>query len=645
MIKARVALASLNQTPLDWPGNVSRIKESIEQAKSSNVSLVCFPELALSGYGVEDAFFFSGIEKRARKELIGLKELSKDIALVVGLPLSVEGKLYNAAAFLYQGEIKGFYLKQNLANYGLHYETRWFNACEKGFVSSVEIAGEKIPAGDITFSVDGISISFEICHDAWVEQRPLRQMEVKPSLVINPSASHFAFSKYEFVRNLVEESSAKYDCGYLYCNLIGNEAGRVIYDGASIAASGGEVVGEGERFFFTETNFTIAELELEPRNLKRPGVVECSGSLFSETSDGTPKENKRELLSKNEEFTKAVSLGLFDYLRKSKANGFVVSLSGGADSSASSVLVRFSIELAVKALGLEKVSLLIFPKEKVAKDLKELTAKVLACVYQATSSSGKITRKAAKEVSSEIGAEYFEFEIDNIVEAYKKLGSQAAGRKLSWKEDDLALQNIQARTRGPAAWLLANLRNSILLATSNRSEAAVGYTTMDGDTCGGLSPIGGIDKAFLREWLRWVEKEGPSGLGPVKALSFVNDQEPTAELRPGGSQLDESDLMPYEVLDVIERLAIRDRQTPLEVYQSIIKSDFDWDKKEVCAWVDKFFVLWCRNQWKRERYAPSFHLDDENLDPRTWCRFPILSGGFKTELEELRILAEQDSLE
>jgi NAD+ synthase (glutamine-hydrolysing) len=201
----------------------------------------------------------------------------------------------------------------------------------------------------------------------------------------------------------------------------------------------------------------------------------------------------------------------------------------------------------------------------------------------------------------------------------------------------LALQNIQARVRGPSVWLLANLRGALLLATSNRSEAAVGYATMDGDTCGGLSPIAGIDKAFLRQWLRWMETTGPHGSGPLPQLAAVNRQQPTAELRPQEmGQTDEQDLMPYELLDAIERAAIRDKQTPLEVFKSMRVRYPQYEQQQLGLWVERFFQLWCRNQWKRERYAPSFHVDDENLDPKTWCRFPILSGGYVRELRELR---------
>ena len=177
----------------------------------------------------------------------------------------------------------------------------------------------------------------------------------------------------------------------------------------------------------------------------------------------------------------------------------------------------------------------------------------------------------------------------------------------------------------------------MLLATSNRSEAAVGYATMDGDTCGGLAPIAGIDKAFLLHWLQWMETTGPAGIGPLPALAVVNSQQPTAELRPPAEgQTDEGDLMPYAVLDAIERAAIRDKLMPVEVFDTLAPELPDVSRTQLAAWVERFFRLWCRNQWKRERFAPAFHVDDENLDPKTWCRFPILSGGFERELAALR---------
>jgi NAD+ synthase (glutamine-hydrolysing) len=233
-----------------------------------------------------------------------------------------------------------------------------------------------------------------------------------------------------------------------------------------------------------------------------------------------------------------------------------------------------------------------------------------------------------------------------LVQRYVALGEGVLGRALDWAGDDLALQNIQARVRAPSAWLIANVNGALLLSTSNRSEAAVGYATMDGDTAGSISPIAGIDKAFLRRWLVWLEHEGLTGLSPVAALAAVNEQSPTAELRPQGShQTDEDDLMPYDVLDAIERSAIRDKRSPTEILESL-RLDFpSYGDALLVAWITRFFRLFCRNQWKRERYAPSFHLDDESLDPKTWYRFPILSGGFERELAALHASLDATSSE
>jgi NAD+ synthase (glutamine-hydrolysing) len=258
-------------------------------------------------------------------------------------------------------------------------------------------------------------------------------------------------------------------------------------------------------------------------------------------------------------------------------------------------------------------------------------------VYQQTRNSSSTTREAAATIASAVGAKFIEWNIDKLVDDYTATVSRAVGRELSWDRDDKALQNIQARTRGPAAWLLANMTGSLLLVTCNRSEAAVGYATMDGDTCGGLGPLGGIDKAYLRRWLEWMEREGPLGVGPMPELAVVNRQQPTAELRPPSeNQTDEADLMPYTVLDAIERAVVRDKLTPVEAFETVRLQFPDVAAQQMGEWVERFFKLWCQSQWKRERFAASFHVDDRALDTKGWCRFPILNGNFERELAELR---------
>ncbi len=323
-----------------------------------------------------------------------------------------------------------------------------------------------------------------------------------------------------------------------------------------------------------------------------------------------------------------MTLALFDYLRKSRSHCFVVSLSGGADSAACACLVHLMTQMAEKELGVGGMLKRL--------DYLDPSKSLLHCVYQSTRNSSDTTLNAASGLAEALNCKFHHFDVDPLVGGYRDMVEKALGRPLDWDRDDIALQNIQARVRSPGVWMLTNIVGGLLLATSNRSEAAVGYATMDGDTSGGISPIAGIDKAFLRNWLRWLETEGPEGYEPIPALAAVNEQAPTAELRPlEAAQTDEKDLMPYPILDRIEKLAIRDKETPLAIFRMLRLEQPEVDDETLRTWVRRFFTLWCRNQWKRERYAPSFHVDDANLDPKTWCRFPILSGGYRKELSEL----------
>jgi NAD+ synthase (glutamine-hydrolysing) len=180
---------------------------------------------------------------------------------------------------------------------------------------------------------------------------------------------------------------------------------------------------------------------------------------------------------------------------------------------------------------------------------------------------------------------------------------------------------------------LANWFNHVLLTTGNRSEASVGYATMDGDTSGGLAPLGGIDKQFIREWLLYArEKLGFKGLDRVCAL------EPSAELRPpAAGQTDEKDLMPYSLLQKIEALAIGKWYAPIPCYEAL-RFTSDLPDQVLRGHVIRFYRMWARNQWKRERMAPSFHLDTYSVDPKTWCRFPILNGAWQDDLQRLEYM-------
>ena len=669
----KVGAAVLNQTPLDWDGNQRNIRAAIDRAREEAVGLLCLPELAITGHGCEDAFQSPDVQARALDLLHETAAASDGLVVAVGLPLTFRKALFDVVALIAGGRIAGFVAKRYLAGDGLYYEPRWFKPWPEGRRVEVEIGGASYPLGDLFFRLDGVNVGFEICEDAWVARRPGSELARRGvDVILNPSASHFAFDKHAVRHRFVLEGSRAFGVSYVYANLLGNESGRMIFDGGALIASGGRLLAEGPRFSFADWNLTTAVIDVDETRMQQvrtgsfqPEIAQQAGErvdldvrfpeVVFEPAEYRPPAWEAGASKKEEEFTRAVALALFDYLRKSRSRGFVVSLSGGADSSAVSCLVALMVHLATAELGAEgfaeKLSHIDFGAAPPVDDVSpaplcgDLVRRLLLCVYQSTRNSSETTRGAARSVAEAIGAEFLELDVDGIVAAYTEKVAEAMGRELTWERDDLALQNIQARARGPGVWMLANLRGALLLATSNRSEAAVGYATMDGDTSGGLSPIAGIDKAFLRRWLEWMETDGPHGPGAIPALAAVNAQQPTAELRPPESaQTDEGDLMPYDLLDAIERAAIRDKKAPIEVYRTMRGRHRGLDRRRLAVWVERFFRLWCRNQWKRERYAPSFHLDDENLDPKTWCRFPILSGGFERELRELRAYVDAEEV-
>ncbi len=629
----RLAGAALNQTPLDWATNLTNIRAAIDQARAAGVALLCLPELCLTGYGCEDLFLHPWVAAAAEEHLAALLPDTYGLCVVVGLPVRHgAGLAYNCAAVLRDGQLLGLAAKQFLANDGIHYEPRWFRPWPAGEESEITFAGQLTRIGDLVFRHGEAEFGFEICEDAWRpdNERPACRLMGRVNLILNPSASHFALSKTGVRHDLVVNASRNFRCAYLYANLLGNEAGRVIYDGEILVARHGHLLKRNGLLSFKDVDLEWCDVDF---STELP-LAEALSPL------PTPDEYR--------ELNAALSLALFDYLRKSRTKGFVLSLSGGADSAMCAISVAEMVRLGVEELGAEAFMRKsgAFSEEQIAtlvtgnlaprtSDLVPLTSHLLSCAYQSTINSSEDTFEAAQAIATSIGATFHAWRIDDEVARYQLTIEQAIGRELRWETDDLALQNIQARVRAPAIWLLANVKNALLLTTSNRSEVAVGYCTMDGDTAGSIAPLAGIDKDFLRRWLVWAERE----LGYV-GLQRVNTLQPTAELRPledrpEDRQTDERDLMPYPVLNAIERLAFYDRLAPQEVETRLAEQFPALTPEQRATFVKRFYTLWSRNQWKRERYAPSFHLDDYNLDPRSWLRFPILSGGFGEELGSL----------
>ena len=362
----KVAVACVNQTPFAWEENFAHLRMAIEHARAEGATVLCLPELAITGYGCEDAFHMDGLQDMAFAQLDQLALLTKGMVVTVGLPLFHEKALYDAGALLADGKIVGFVAKQFLAGDGIHYEPRWFKEWPAGEVDVLERQADgdaevrRFPIGDLVFEVGGVRIGFEICEDAWVANRPGNDLALRGvDIIVNPSASHFAFDKFAVRQRFVIEGSRAFAVAYLYANLLGNEAGRVIYDGGGLIASGGELLARGPRLTFHDVELSTAVIDIDgnrrdqmrrgshrPRHDAENQVIETPFAWPARKPEGLrPRERSWEDRAslKEEEFGRAVALALWDYLRKSHAHGYVISLSGGADSAACAVLVALAV--------------------------------------------------------------------------------------------------------------------------------------------------------------------------------------------------------------------------------------------------------------------------------------------------------------
>jgi NAD+ synthase (glutamine-hydrolysing) len=206
----KVAAAILNQTPLAWAENKGHILDAIDSARAQGATILCLPELCITGYGCEDAFHSSGTYKMALKILKELLPATEGMIVSFGLPVFHQNGLFNAACLVVDGKIVGFAAKRFLAGDGIHYEPRWFKAWPQGVRNEIIIDDKSYPIGDLYFDCGGVKIGFEICEDAWVANRPGSALALKGvDIILNPSASHFAFGKIDVQLRLCKSAGQR----------------------------------------------------------------------------------------------------------------------------------------------------------------------------------------------------------------------------------------------------------------------------------------------------------------------------------------------------------------------------------------------------------------------------------------------------
>ncbi|MCP4807423.1 MAG: NAD(+) synthase [Proteobacteria bacterium] len=671
---ARVAAASINQTVGDWDGNLARILEVIHAARDQQVQLLVLPEMCLPGYSLGDRLTRRGTLSRSWDMLRRIEPHTAGLAVCVGLPVEHGGVLYNAIAVICDRQTVGLVCKEYLATGDVQYENRWFQSWPHGRVDDFRCPdGGTVPMGTIVFEATGLGrFAIEVCEDGWKGIRPGSTYTLAGAeIVCNPSASWFVIGKHAQRRRMVEQISQEDHCCYLYTSLLGCDSTRLVFDGSVLIGVDGVIQGEGRRLMFHEEWELVTEIiDLERLRLARmeegswreqvaafergdhgpqPTRVMLEGDLSRDLAPRAapaywavplhpPADASLTWLTETGltgehtpadiphlELELAIALGLHDYTRKSGIRSLTIALSGGRDSAMVAVLVRQMVRYANPGLS--------------ADELHAEVGRRLITAYMATANSGLITENAAAGLASELGSKHLYSEIQAAVDEHTRLAGEMVGTELNWTDHDIPMQNVQARLRGSLIWYIANLHNSLLLATSNKSEAAVGYTTMDGDTSGGISPIADVPKSLVSLWLRWARR-----FHELDSLDAVIVQQPTAELRPKEQeQTDEADLMPFVVLDRLMFQFVQCAQDPLEMFQALwpeLSDRYGGDPRAFAAHVEKFVKLFCRAQWKRERFAISFRVTAFDLDPKTGFRFPPVQAPFTAELADLRAYVE-----
>ena len=558
MHNIRVGIAQINSTVGDLSGNTKKIIQSIDQAKSLGVGLLTFPELAITGYPPEDLLFKPQFIKQNKESLNKIIERSSDIAVVVGF-VDSDGDIYNAAAMLYDKKLVGVYHKFYLPNYGVFDENRYFQA------------GRECPV----FIIYGIGIGITVCEDMWYEAGPaIVQAYAGARVLLNISASPYHAGKGLFREKMLATRASDSVAIIVYCNLVGGQD-ELVFDGNSlIIDEKGEVIARGKQF---EEDFVVADLDVEsvfrsqlhnPRRRKEtPWVrekleeatkIEVSREYPAIARPSLPPR-RVERLDEIAEIYQALVLGTRDYVHKNDFEKVVIGLSGGVDSSLVAVI-------ATDALGADNVIGVSMPSRY--------------------SSPG--SKSDAEALARNLGIEFKVIPIEKAFSSYL----ETLAEPFKDIQPDVTEENIQARIRGNILFALSNKFGWLVLACSNKSETATGYTTIYGDMAGGFIPLKDVPKTLVIELARYKNRQADKEVIPVAVLTKA----PSAELRP--DQKDTDTLPSYEVLDPILKAYVEDDFA----IDQIVAMGFDRDiVTKVARMVDE-------SEYKRRQAAPGIKI-------------------------------------
>ncbi len=565
----KIALAQLNTHVGAIENNVDLIISVAEEAKTQGATLLVTPELALTGYPPEDLLLRPGFIARTQKALDQLIAWSESgIDLIVGYPKQKGDQLFNMAGVIVAGKLIAEYAKQELPNYSVFDEKRYFTPGDQACV--VAYQGHHL----------GISICEDIWHDRAIEQ----SVAAGAGVIINLNASPFHTQKIPERLAVVRDKAAKVDRTVIYVNQVGGQD-ELVFDGTSFVINPAGQILQQSPCFTSDLAIVECSLGVEGISIITPATVhplisageaelEFDGRYNDIPHDGQlrPEENEAMIY-------KALVCGLRDYVNKNGFKGVVLGLSGGIDSA-------LTLAIAVDALGPERVVAIMMP-------------------FKYTSD---LSKSAAQEQAERLGVQYESVSIEPMYHAFmQQLEPIFAGTEPNTTEE-----NIQARCRGLLLMAYSNKMGHMVLTTGNKSEMAVGYATLYGDMVGGYSAIKDVYKTLVYDLSRFRNRLAAQHNESEVIPSTVINRAPSAELAP--DQKDSDSLPDYDVLDGILKLYIEEELSPPE----IVQAGYSKDDVNRVAWLVR------RNEYKRRQAAPGVRILKKAFGRDR--RYPITSG-------------------
>jgi NAD+ synthase (glutamine-hydrolysing) len=631
----RVAIASVNTTVGAVRTNVDRAVRVARAAAADGASIVALPEQTVGGYPQEDLVQWRHFvdAQRAGLERFARETADIDAALVLGVTVARGPHLYNCAALVQAGRVRGIVPKEKLPLYNVFYESRTFARGVPGLADAVAIQGGTVPFGDLVFDLDFGTVAIEVCEDIWSPDGPMRRRcYAGAEIVVNISASPFRLGVVETRREMIATRAADNQCTVVYANLVGANDG-LVFDGGGLVAQNGRVLLDAPRFV---EGFASATVDLDrTRRLRvenstwrtdqeafavssprvgRVAVVEATpvrsdlvypapphGSFFLPAPDSPRSERARFC----EDLLDALALGVGDYFEKTGVFRRIgVALSGGRDSLLCLIVARRYLDRRYANLS--------------AAERREKARSMLSAFSMPSRHSSAETRAAAEHAARDFDAVLEVVSIDDafareLVEAERML---QPGEKLT----PLARQNIQARLRAARMWTWANASAGLFLQTSNMSEKAVGYTTIGGDMEGALSVIANVPKTVVSYLLDYLLETLPPER--QEGIRLTLKKPASAEL--ADDMEDEKDLMPFPVLDACFALYAGEKMNEREVLLALRAMFPAEDPAKLEVWTRKFGALFTASIYKWVQMPLSLHVGNLDLERERALQLPVV---------------------